>query len=379
MKQFPLLEDATEILQAVRHRPEINVCLHPGTDLASLLYAISERDTFDCELRRECRGLLVDLMTNEIVLRPYHKFFNVGERPETQLDVLSKACAAGNISAPIKVDGSMIAMGWYRDDLIVATKRTIRKDAFYQQARELVQKMQEAFGPCTLIFERLYAKLDDDAQSILEYPEDKLVLLDVRKNDTGEYIPESVYGTVCAVLGITHQSSGMSMVNKDVFPTFKDLYDAHYNRKYIEGWVLPLNGDFVKFKTAWYINRHHIVGTLCERMIAKLVLNDTIDDALGFLSLRYGKTKVWPQVEAAVAKARVGYAAFLQNIRDLTDRYTDMPAKILAKNLSKKDMFFIAQQRKIDANPDLNHVWIDFYWRHHKTDFSTEILYDIGK
>lgn len=60
--------------------------------------------TWEDATRRELRGLTFDL-NGKVISRPYHKFFNLGERPETQPDVI-------DLSRPHeileKLDGSMV-------------------------------------------------------------------------------------------------------------------------------------------------------------------------------------------------------------------------------------------------------------------------------
>ena len=43
---------------------------------------------FDYVARRECRGLIFCAETHKVISRRLHKFFNIGELPETQAELI---------------------------------------------------------------------------------------------------------------------------------------------------------------------------------------------------------------------------------------------------------------------------------------------------
>ena len=55
--------------------------------IQELLDAGHEQDDY-ARIRRECRGIIFDSNTGDIIRRPFHKFFNVNEREETQDHVI---------------------------------------------------------------------------------------------------------------------------------------------------------------------------------------------------------------------------------------------------------------------------------------------------
>ena len=68
---------------------------------------------------REARSLVIDLNTEEIVLCPFQKFFNINEIEETQLStVLSHISSASLVEITDKLDGSMQSYRWYKDHLV---------------------------------------------------------------------------------------------------------------------------------------------------------------------------------------------------------------------------------------------------------------------
>lgn len=69
------------------------------------------------------RGLFVDRITGDVKLRSYNKFFNLGERPETELDNL-----ANTLSFPVEIrtkeNGYLAILGVINEELVFASKST---------------------------------------------------------------------------------------------------------------------------------------------------------------------------------------------------------------------------------------------------------------
>jgi RNA ligase len=377
MTNFPYLKFIQPVLEDIRSNPEIQICKHEGTPFASICYAVAEKDTFATALRRECRGLMYNTETGEIVLRPFHKFFNVGENEDSLLLNLKVKQGPGEMFVPEKIDGMMVAMSVYDDKLIAATKRTLLQAPFYLQAERVVRAMQHRCGPCTVLFERVYSKLAKNQQSVLTYDADELVVLAVRLNRTGEYIDRRFYQHVLDAHGINEDSKGIRLVRQVHFPSFERLIDAHYTQTDVEGWVIEIKGQFYKLKTEWYINRHHLVGTLCERSIAKMVLNERIDDDLSYISIRFADTHVYKDVLAIIERVQTHYGAYMARIVKLTRDHDGEEMRDLVKVLDKGDIFYLNQQRKLEANPKIQFSWVEQYWKEHKADYGCELLYDI--
>ena len=80
---------------------------------------VRERSHHNMKIRRECRGLIFDTATGKLISRPYHKFFNVGEREETAINKV-------NLYEPHvvleKLDGSMIRPIPTKEGFRLATK-----------------------------------------------------------------------------------------------------------------------------------------------------------------------------------------------------------------------------------------------------------------
>lgn len=110
-----------------------NVC---GRNLMLFKYNQIESD-FDYPLVRECRGLILDADTNEVVCHPFDKFGNYGESYCPDIDWTS--CWVGE-----KLDGSLIKIVRLGNDLLISTNGTI--DAYKAPLAEQLGCKAKSFG-----------------------------------------------------------------------------------------------------------------------------------------------------------------------------------------------------------------------------------------
>jgi RNA ligase len=87
--QFPEIRHLDDVLPHIEGRDEFIVAEREGYSVVN--YVVAMADTFNMTgpddlggaVRRECRGLKF-APSGEIAARPFVKFFNVGEKEETQ-------------------------------------------------------------------------------------------------------------------------------------------------------------------------------------------------------------------------------------------------------------------------------------------------------
>lgn len=200
--KFPEIRTINDVLPHIEGREEFIVAEREGYTVIN--YAVSMEDTFPPvnvaggsakmraersltnRMRRECRGLIF-YPDGRIMSRPFHKFFNIGEREET----LPKNVNLTHSHVIFeKLDGSMIRPLLVDGHIRWGTKMGITEVAM--QAETFVAKnkkytdfaawcIENNLTPC---FEWCSLK----QQIVIAYPEDKLVLLAVRHNITGEYL-----------------------------------------------------------------------------------------------------------------------------------------------------------------------------------------------
>jgi RNA ligase len=273
---FPIIGHIDDLLPFVQHKPEITVKKQSnGTTV--VCYSISTPTTFDDEYARECRGITFD-REGKILARPLHKFFNVGEKEETQVANIDWT----NISRLMdKRDGSMIMTMVLDGHVVTKTKKSF-ETVQATRALEYINAHANfhqfcvfcAVTNCTPIFE--WTSPED--RIVLKYERDELVLIHIRDNVTGEYVLDLH----------TRVEHFRIPVVQDVTPFVFQI--NHFLKKVSEeeqkeGYVVQFtDGNMVKLKTPWYINLHHSVTFTRERDIAKMIIDETIDDFKSYLT-----------------------------------------------------------------------------------------------
>ena len=107
--EFPIINNINDVLPHIKDFEEIVVSENAQGNFVTIRYMVSTPQLWDrtpgWEIRRECRGIAFCTKTGEVLSRPYQKFFNIGEKPETQIDKI-------NLYEPHvileKLDGSMV-------------------------------------------------------------------------------------------------------------------------------------------------------------------------------------------------------------------------------------------------------------------------------
>jgi hypothetical protein len=91
---FPKINHITDVLPHIEGRKEFRVMEKEGYTV--IQYMVALEDTFKWDdndpvgsaVRRECRGITFD-EEGKLICRKYHKFFNAGEKEETQLNKIN--------------------------------------------------------------------------------------------------------------------------------------------------------------------------------------------------------------------------------------------------------------------------------------------------
>lgn len=210
------------------------------------------------------RGLYIDTVKRRIVARSYDKFFNINGRPETMLDLLQYKLQFP-VEAYVKENGflGIVSYNEYTDDLFVTTKSNPNGD-FAQWLREiLIEKYPDSITKIkefckehdvSLLFECVDMKRDPH---IIEYPENRLILLDIVKNDM-EYSKYN-FEDMCQIadeLGIEHKKRAYEIANwQEFLQWYYEVTESEYEfeSKVIEGFVIEDSvGYMVKVKLAYY-------------------------------------------------------------------------------------------------------------------------------
>lgn len=206
------------------------------------------------------RGLFCDMDTETVVARSFDKFFAVGERSETQFEVL-KDTLKFPVTAYCKENG-FLGICSYRagedNDLFVASKSTNEGD-FAIMFRSILNHIMPAekqyvFAQtlrsmnCSAVFEVIDPFNDPH---MVKYDKSNIILLALIQNDY-EYHPYSFW-MVQEVAKIYNLDCKRLVKVIDNWEEFVEFYKSALDEKHIEGYVFEDNsGYMLKLKTNWY-------------------------------------------------------------------------------------------------------------------------------
>ena len=295
--EFPEIFNLSQMLPAIEGSPEFVVAEREGYTVVN--YNVHMPDTFPPikvtggsakmreerslhnKLRRECRGIIFCSETGKLLRRPFHKFFNVNEKIETQDHTI-------DLSQPHvileKLDGSMIVPFIVNGQLIFGTKmgdtdvakpvqEFVDNNSYYCVFAN--QLIQSGLSP---IFEWCSRK----QRIVIDHPEDQLILTAIRRIDTGNYL------TMDSVLDwASHYGpNGIPVVRQfDPATDMKEFIEYTRGLEDTEGFVIRFDdGHMVKLKCDWYVQIHKAKDAmLWDRHIVSMILEGTIDDVKAHL------------------------------------------------------------------------------------------------
>jgi predicted kinase len=213
------------------------------------------------DINIKARGLFINKNTKEIVSRSYNKFFNVNERSFTKMNAL-----ADNLKFPVQVydkpNGYLGTVGYdsESDKLIFTSKSDINtehaewlRDLFYQTFDELSVTFVKEYlqeNNLNLVFEVIKVEADPH---IIEYANDKLVLLDIVKRQVVyEKLPYEEVVRVADIFEIECKKLAHTFENwTDMYKWYRDVSQDMSLRT--EGFVIEDDVGFMtKIKLPYY-------------------------------------------------------------------------------------------------------------------------------
>jgi RNA ligase len=283
---FPQIKTIDDVLPHISGREEFLVMEKEGYTV--IKYAVAFEDTFQWDsndpvgsaIRRECRGITFDTEGN-LICRKYHKFFNVGEKEETQLNKI-------NLYEPHivleKLDGSCVIPQPSPDGFVLTTKSGVTEIS--QQAEEFISDkphyakfIHSMFdGKLTPIFEWVSRK----NRIVVDYENDNLILTAIRNTEMGNYLP---YFNMLDLaehwnIPVVQAVDGLAVQNIELFvKQIREWEDS-------EGVVLRFDtGHMVKIKADQYVLRHKTKDAINqEKNVISILLNDDVDDLIPLLT-----------------------------------------------------------------------------------------------
>lgn len=230
-------------------------------------------------LRRQCRGIIFNLV-GDVISPGFEKFFNISENAETQAHMI-------DLGQPHviceKLDGSMIRpipmpTGGYRlGTKMGITDVSAQPEAWIQhhdQYDRLIRDLlAEGWVP-------LFEWCSRQQRIVVDYPEDRLVLLAIRNVQDGSYMPLGMMLELAGEYGVqvVRRYEGTVHNMEHLMQDTRDLQGQ-------EGWVIWFaNGYRVKLKGQEYVQIHRAKDQILrENALIQLVLDQTLDDVKSFL------------------------------------------------------------------------------------------------
>ncbi|KAL6079687.1 hypothetical protein QOT17_000802 [Balamuthia mandrillaris] len=231
-------------------------------------------------VRRECRGLIFSVETGEVIARRLHKFFNVGELEETEADRIDLTRPHVILE---KMDGSLVSPFLTGGRLRFGTKSGVTDLSVSLEENYLAKSKAPYHDFSQEWMQRGYTPLFEwccvAQQIVVAYPEDLLMLISIRHNRTGAYVP---YKEMVA----SAQKWGIPVVSalKGTLEGIEKLIDTVKKSEGLEGYVLIFqdNGEMYKIKSEWYFERSKkqpggALGSQ-EKDVWLLALENKLDD-----------------------------------------------------------------------------------------------------
>ena len=206
---------------------------------------------------RAARGILFNRNTGAIVARPFDKFFNLFERPETEVDNLP-TCP---FIVEEKVDGSLGIIYHFEGTWRIATKGSLSSDQAVYATHNLLPlyDFSKADTAWTILAEIIYP----ENRIVLDYKDtQELRLLAVRHKHTGEEIPPGRLPILAGQFGMPIRAT---------YPAEKEITKLPFWDN-MEGYVIRFdNGLRVKVKNPWYLTIHRALDSRTYKRIIELL------------------------------------------------------------------------------------------------------------
>lgn len=244
-------------------------------------------DNLEIPLVQECRGLIINTKTLEVVARPYDKFFNLGEPLAAKINL-------ANATAYEKLDGSLIIMYWNPlankwDLATTGTPDALVVGAFNPKLSRKAPTLNELFW--SIFYDNNYTLPPEESKDytflfelctdynrvVVRYDQAQIVLHGIRHNITGvEQKPET-----CVQLGLNVKVVKTFPINSQDFKSLKKWVDSQEGTK-VEGLVV-VDECFnrVKLKNQDYLAKHYCMTTgFTFNSAINLVLSREIEEGI---------------------------------------------------------------------------------------------------
>ena len=338
---FPKIKNIQDVLPHISGRDEFRVMEKEGYTVINYMVSLENTFLWDSDdpvgsaVRRECRGITFD-SEGKLICRKYHKFFNIGEKEETQLNKV-------NLYEPHivleKLDGSLISAQPTPDGFVLVTKAGVTEIS--QQAEEFIKDKSHYSTFISKCIQKgttpLFEWVSRQNRIVIDYPEDHLILTGLRYNDTGKYVDYEVmvnYATAWNI-PVVKAVNGLAVQNIELF--VKQVREWENGE---EGVVVRFDsGHMVKIKCADYVLRHKSKDSISqEKNVLQTIIEGSVDDLVPLLT---------PEDAARIKAFQNAFWASVENVS------YELAQKFLSGNNvypDKKDFAVEFVQKKVDPS-----------------------------
>ena len=301
-----------------------------GRDLTMFKYD-QIRSDLSIPLVQECRGLILDAHTFEVVSHPFHKFFNYGEELAADIDwktAWTSSKIDGSIIKVVNLDGSNFLIS--TNGVISAFKCSVSDSVGcpFKTFGELFMEGMKFYGLTMEDFPRLFRPgftymfelTSPWNQVVVQWKETKVWFIGVRDNRTGKEIRFFDDHELSKIFDTPKVFPMRSF--DDVVKAAKELPDDE------EGYVVCDSGfRRVKVKSPRYVQLHYMAGnqTWSASRVIDIIRDNEVSEYVAY----------FPKFKAAFDVVKAKYDAYVDELKDVKDAIDDL--MVVEWDITKKD------------------------------------------
>ena len=333
-----------------------------GKSYTIIAYMIGDKEMWDTPLAEETRGITFETDTGKCVSRPFRKFFNVGERADTD----PASVARDFVECYEKRDGSMLTPVLTDGlNIVFKTKKSFLSDVANTANRDIPAGVRLVSYRCLRYYGMtpIWEFTHPDHKIVIDYPSSvRWTLLACRHNKTGEYADYDFVQSIA-------QECGCLVVPR-LQMTWDKIQHSIENDKGIEGYVLLLkDGRRVKYKTRWYLEMHRTMTELRARDVAEAVANENVDDLKSLLVSQGQNIDQIVKIETQVVKEIAGIKKVVEAVACM---WQNASFKTAACELKGSPYFSLVMSLLRGKEPN----YIDYWKRNHLKDYSLRCVFN---
>jgi RNA ligase len=237
-------------------------------------YVYTTDETFLTPIARECRGLKFDA-SGKIIGRPFHKFFNLGEKERVEDIDWSQPHATLD-----KLDGSMVHPVRLNGEIVFMTRMGMTD----QSAKARLHADASMLALCSAMLDAgvtpIFEFTSPDNRIVVAYDKPRITLLAARQIISGDYFPHTELTALGNRFGVPVAA------NRGAINEAKTFVAEARELPGIEGYVIAFDsGHRIKLKTDGYVLRHKALsGLSLEKNVLAWVAARAVDDVVPLLS-----------------------------------------------------------------------------------------------